>query len=74
MAKAIDLDISMFKNTILSQLERRIMFSGGICSQDSDCNFNFKCLGECDMETGTCTGKLKSSNLSVSIQLQNYYS
>ena len=59
------LDISMFKNSLISKLENRIQYSGGGCSKDSDCNFNFRCLGECDMESLKCTTRLKSNNLMV---------
>ena len=57
----------MFEKSLLSNLKFRKAFTGGACSRDSDCNFNpFLCLGECDLMTHTCTGKLKSSNLLVS--------
>ena len=66
-AKAIDLDISMFKSSLLSALKHRPYVNGGTCSKDRDCNFNFiNCLGECDLTTQSCTGRLKSNNLIVS--------
>ena len=67
VAKAVDFDISMFKNSLLSDMELKIKFAGGTCKRDNDCNYNpINCLGECDLATGTCTGRLKSSNLVVS--------
>lgn len=67
MAKILDVDISMFKYSLLSALERNIELTGGTCKRDRDCNYNFlNCLGECNLATGVCTGRLKSSNLVVS--------
>lgn len=67
VAKAVDLDISMFKSSLLSALKHRPYVNGGICSSDRDCGFNFiNCLGECDLATQRCTGRLRSSNLIVS--------
>ena len=70
VAKAVDFDTSMFKNSLLSVLELRIKLTGGNCKRDSDCNYNpINCLGECDLATEVCTGRLKSSNLVVSNSL-----
>ena len=66
VAKAIDLDISMFKNSLLSNMKLATLLNEVACSRDSDCNFNSLCLGQCDLATGKCTGNLNSNNLMVS--------
>ena len=65
VAKAIDVDLSQFRQSLLMT-----MYHDQLCSSDKDCTF-FNCLGECDMTTGTCSGKLKSSNLVVSLWFVN---
>lgn len=66
MAKAIDLDISMFKYSLLLKLKEARLFNEVTCSRDSDCNFNSLCLGKCDLATGKCMESLNSNNLMVS--------
>ena len=66
VAKAIDLDISLFKNSLLLKLKQSRLFNEVVCSRDSDCNFNSLCLGQCDLAAGKCTESLKSNNLMVS--------
>ena len=75
MAKILDVDISMFKYSLLSTMKRRIKLTGETCKRDRDCNYNYiDCLGECDLATGMCTGRLKSSISSgeQSAQYNNY--
>ena len=64
VAKAIDVDLSLFRSALLSTMDHD-REAGVECSSDTDCTF-FNCLGECDMTTGVCSGKLASSNLVVS--------
>ena len=57
----------MFKSTLLSSLQRRPYHNEGKCSDDRDCNINLmNCLGECNLTTHKCTGRLRSNNLIVS--------
>jgi hypothetical protein len=64
VAKAIDVDLSQFRSALLMTMDHDREASVE-CSSDKDCTF-FNCLGECDVTTGVCSGKLKSSNLVVS--------
>ena len=64
VAKAIDVDLSLFRSALLSSLDHD-REAGVMCGSDLDCTF-FNCLGECDETTGVCSGKLISSNLVVS--------
>ncbi len=63
VAKAIDADAAMFESSVLQQLE---LESGNKkeCTQDEDCSI-FRCESSCDRDTGTCSGKLLSTNLVV---------
>jgi hypothetical protein len=63
VAKAIDVDLSQFRSALLLAMDHDREAGVG-CSSDRDCTF-FRCLGECDVTTGVCSGKLKSSNLVV---------
>ena len=57
------MDISQFRSGLLSTMDYDKDLE---CSSNRDCTF-FNCLGECDMTTGVCSGKLASSNLVVSL-------
>lgn len=70
VAKAIDLDISMFKNSLLLRLKQARWFNQITCSRDSDCDFNSLCLGQCNLATGKCMESLNSNNLMVSINFE----
>ena len=63
MAKAIDVDIAMFENSLLRafRIERN-----RTCRSDQDC-FMISCGSKCNIGTGKCAGILTSSNLVVSI-------
>ena len=64
IAKAIDVDICMFRSSLLSSMAND-RDTGLKCKKDTDCTF-FSCLGECDKTTGVCSGKLMSNNFVVS--------
>ena len=59
-AKLIDVDLSMFKETLMFKTEPK----GIPCADDFDCGY-FDCLIRC--QDGICTGKLESNNLMVRV-------
>ena len=61
LAKLIDVDLSMFEETLVFKIEHG---KGSTCMDDFDCS-QFDCLVRC--ENGKCTGKLESNNLMVRI-------
>lgn len=67
VAKAIDADITWFKNSLLSALaspsERE-----KTCSSDKDCEF-INCQVVCHPATAKCSGQLSSNNLQVGVAL-----
>ena len=59
-AKLIDVDLSMFEETLMFKTEMK----GTPCVDDFDCSY-FDCLVRC--QDGECTGKLESNNLMVRV-------
>ena len=65
VAKAIDVDAAMFEHMVIQQMQEESKKKVS-CSRDEDCSM-FHCESSCDRDTKTCSGKLLSSNLMVSV-------
>ncbi len=61
-AKAIDMDISFFEQTITSMIDSE---KNNACISDKDCKF-YSCQVSCNERTQQCSGVLSSNNLKVS--------